>query len=137
MFRASLVAVAMLSATSAHAGPFGGVKKADLQAWVGVPVEALDMHPLFISMNLEKRTTENGVEIRNYRNGGPENLCSGGAFSTGQNTFSNTRCISRDVVCNNIFYIKDGKVLEYAPTGSCYTDKTVRPQSRYLEMIQK
>jgi hypothetical protein len=41
------------------------------------------------------------------------------------------------VVCNNIFYIKDGKVVEYAPTGNCYTDETVRPQARYLQFRNK
>ena len=40
-----------------------------------------------------------------------------------------TTCSSNRIVCNNIFYIRDGIVLEYAPTGRCYTDETVRPQS--------
>jgi hypothetical protein len=47
-----------------------------------------------------------------------------------------TTCSSNRVVCNNIFYIRDGVVVEYAPTGSCYTDDSVRPQVHYL-MLQK
>ena len=48
------------------------------------------------------------------------------------NAFSN--CTSGWVGCNNIFYIKDGKVIEYAPTGRCYTNETVQPQERYKRL---
>ena len=37
-------------------------------------------------------------------------------------------------MCNNIFYIKEGVIIEYAPTGRCYTDETVQPEPRYLRL---
>ena len=111
------------------------VRKQDLDAWVGMPVEALDTHSLFITVPMVKTRTESGIEIRNYANGVDVASCysSGGATTANRyvnaNTF--TTCASNRVVCNNIFYIKDGKVLEYAPTGRCYTDESVQPQARY------
>jgi hypothetical protein len=36
-----------------------------------------------------------------------------------------------------LFYIKDGKLIECAPTGRCYTDETVQPESRYLRLRAK
>jgi hypothetical protein len=52
----------------------------------------------------------------------------GNAFST---------CSSGWVGCNNIFYIKDGKVIEYAPTGNCFTDERVQPQARYKTLMKQ
>lgn len=39
----------------------GGVRQADLDAWVGVPVKALDTHSLFLTMRLERTLTEDGL----------------------------------------------------------------------------
>jgi len=118
------------------------VHQEDLDAWIGVPVEYLDMHPIFISMNLTKSISANGVEIRNYRNGGIHTSCrmvgqvatphyisnSAGTFYSGTTYSGGTPdCSSEEIVCNNIFYVKDGKVLQYLPTGRCYTDSRLRP----------
>jgi hypothetical protein len=119
------------------------VRQVDLDSWVGVPVAALDMHSLFITIPLYKTRTDGGVEVRNYANSESSDSCyrSGGAnLSKSGNYVSSstfTSCSSNKVVCNNIFYIKDGKVIEYAPTGQCYTDETVQPQKRYLELMNK
>jgi len=75
------------------------VRQQDLDAWVGVPVEALDTHPIFNTVPMDRTITDSGIEIRNYRNG----------------------------PCNNIFYIKGRKVIKYAPTGRCYTYKDLQP----------
>ena len=49
--------------------------------------------------------------------------------SVNYSQFSN--CVSNFAACNNIFYIKDGYVLRYVPTGTggarCYTTKELRP----------
>jgi hypothetical protein len=111
------------------------VRQQDLDAWVGLSVEALDTHSFFITVPMIRTRTESGIEIRNYANG--QNMASCAGFGNANaygswvqaNAFSN--CSSGWVGCNNIFYIKDGKVLEYAPTGQCYTDETVQPQARY------
>jgi len=119
------------------------VRQSDLDSWTGMPVEALDTHSLFLTVPMFRTLTESGIEIRNYANTKSHSSCSGGGgakvSSSGKymnaNTYSN--CTSETVGCNNIFYIKDGKVLEYAPTGQCYTNETVRPQRRYLDLVKR
>jgi len=114
------------------------VRQQDLDAWVGVPVEALDTHSIFITMPMYRTVTGSGIEIRNYTNGRNVANCFGTAGASGTGAFVNanafTTCSSGRIVCNNIFYIKDGKVLEYAPTGRCYTDESAQPQARYLRL---
>jgi hypothetical protein len=114
------------------------VRQQDLDAWVGVPVEALDTHSFFITVPMYRTRTESGIEIRNYANSRDITQCFGNA---GANAYGNyvtanafSTCSSGRIVCNNIFYIKDGKIIEYAPTGRCYTDATVQPQARYERM---
>lgn len=117
------------------------VRQSDLDSWPGIPVEALDTHSLFITIPMYRTMTESGIEIRNYANGSESESCysSGSGSKNGKylsaSTFTN--CSSNRVVCNNIFYIKNGKVFEYAPTGQCYTDETVRPQKRYLDLMKQ
>lgn len=112
------------------------VRQQDLDAWIGVPVEALDLHSFFLTVPMLRTITASGIEIRNYANGRDFSQCfgSGGAYKGGNlvnyNTF--TTCSSNRIVCNNIFYIKEGMVVEYAPTGRCYTDEFVQPEPRYL-----
>jgi hypothetical protein len=107
------------------------VRQQDLDSWVGMPVEALDTHSLFITVPMFKTFSASGIEIRNYANGADHSSCVSNAVSG--SLF--TSCSSNRVVCNNIFYIRDGKVLEYAPTGRCYTDDSVRPQLRYKRLM--
>ena len=109
------------------------VRQQDLDSWVGQPVSMLDMHPLFMTVPMEKRFTEDGIEIRNYRNAETVSSCSGSSYLNIGSGYGNSyaSCFEGDVVCNNLFYIKSGKVLRYAPTGRCYTDETVRPKKMY------
>lgn len=117
------------------------VRKQDLDAWVGVPVEALDTHSLFLTVPMYRTMSSSGIEIRNYANGADVASCFSNASGSRKGKYANaqafTTCSSGRVVCNNIFYIKDGVVVEYAPTGQCYTDDTVKPQSRYLQLNKK
>ena len=97
-----------------------GVRQSDLNTWVGMPVVALDTHSLFLTMRLERSYAENGaIEIRNYVNEANVMAPVGGML------------VSRRIACNNIFYIHDDCVIEYRPTGRCYTDHTTRPQGRW------
>ena len=119
------------------------VRQEDLDAWVGMPVEALDTHSLFITLPMVKTVTGSGIEIRNYPNKRNIGQCfgSGGINAYGYmnsatyNSFST--CSGGLVGCDNIFYIKNGVVVEYAPTGHCYTDETVRPQSRFQRLMNQ
>jgi hypothetical protein len=115
------------------------VRQVDIDSWKDVPVEALDMHSFFLTIPMFRTVTESGIEIRNYRNeGGYTTSCvgSGNAYGSGQyvNSSAFSSCSSGTSSCNNIFYIKEGRVLEYAPTGNCYTDKTVQPEARYMSL---
>ncbi len=129
----------MLSLVSLVALTGCSVRQKDLDAWVGQPVEALDTQPFFLTLPMVKTFTQSGVEIRNYINGRNIGRCFGSGYiygatynSANYNTFSN--CVSGFGACNNIFYIKNEKVIEYAPTGSggmrCFTDDRVLPSSR-------
>lgn len=116
------------------------VRQKDLDAWVGVPVEALDTHSFFITVPMYRTVTESGIEIRNYANGKQVANCFGTAGATNYGGYVNantfTTCSSGRVVCNNIFYIKNRKVIEYAPTGRCYTNETVQPEERYRRLME-
>jgi hypothetical protein len=116
------------------------VRQQDLDAWVGMPVEALDTHSLFITLPMVRTITASGIEIRNYPNKRNIGQCHGFG-SVNANAYLNTAtynsfatCSGGLVGCDNIFYIKNGVVVEYAPTGRCYTNETVQPQSRYQRL---
>jgi hypothetical protein len=115
------------------------VRQVDLDSWKDVPVEALDTHSFFLTVPMVRTVTESGIEIRNYVNSsGTTTSCvgSGTAYGSGQyvNSSAFSSCSSGTSTCNNIFYIKEGRVLEYAPTGNCRTDITVQPEARYMSL---
>lgn len=117
------------------------VRHQDIDAWVGVPVEALDTHSYFKTVQMYRKITGSGIEIRNYVNGkvGDVAKCwrlSGGGKS-GRYVNKFTACPDRLIVCNNIFHIREGKVIEYAPTGQCLTNETVQPQAHYLRLKEQ
>jgi hypothetical protein len=112
------------------------VRQEDLVAWEGAPVSALDAQPVFLTMRVVKTMTADGTEIRNYVNGRDVGSCSGGgsvyggfvSLATYQQYSS---CVSTFAACNNIFYIKNGRVIRYTPIGTggarCYTNDATRP----------
>lgn len=115
------------------------VRQEDLTSWVGQPVVELDTHPVFLTMPVVKTVTPQGIEIRNYVNGRNLASCSAGGFATNNGGFVNAStfnaCTQNFAACNNIFYIKDGKIIEYAPTGSggmrCFTNETLQPRRHF------
>ncbi|MGE0475029.1 MAG: hypothetical protein AB7P17_15450 [Nitrospirales bacterium] len=113
------------------------VRQQDLDAWVGIPVEALNTHPSFKNERMFRTRTHGGTEIRNYAYGYNFEECFGkaGAGKIGDFVEEDTfiRCSSGRIVCNNLFYIRNGKVLEYAPIGLCTTDTKVQPETHYLK----
>ena len=114
------------------------VRQQDLDAWVGVSVEALDTHAFFKAVPMFRTNTDNGTEIRNYAFGNDFQECFGktGTSKVGDFVSGNAfiTCSSSRIVCNNMFYIKEEKVLEYAPTGRCDTDEKLQPKARYLRI---
>lgn len=121
------------------------VRQADLDAWVGQPVAALETHPIFLTVPVVKTQASDGTEIWNYVNGRNIAQCSGGGSVYGKkisrasyDAFSS--CIQSFAACNNIFYIKDGVVLRYAPVGTggarCFTDERLHPGFRAATNIR-
>lgn len=103
-----ILALVLLSLLHGCATPT--VRQKDLDAWVNQPADLLETHPFFTTLPMEKKYTETGVEIRSYIN----EVANFGA-------------------CNSVFRIKNGRVLEYAPTASgrvrCFTDDRVLPSA--------
>jgi hypothetical protein len=113
------------------------VRPVDIDAWKNVPVEALDTHSLFITIPVVKTITDSGIEIRDYVNKVNVGRCFGNLYGTKNNanpyvSYQNYNafqtCSSEMRGCDNIFYIRDKKVIEYKPVGDCYTDDSVRPE---------
>lgn len=115
------------------------VRQKDLDSWVGQPVSALDIHPVFLTMKVVRTVSADGTEVRNYVNGKQVMDCSGGGSvfagtisSAAYNQFMS--CTNSRPTCNNIFYIKDGRVTNYTPIGTgggrCFTDERARPGFR-------
>jgi hypothetical protein len=120
------------------------VRQEDLDAWAGRPVADLDVHPVFVTMAMRGTTTPDGTEIRNYVNSREATSCFGGgsvtpgykpagysAISAGSNSSQSMMCSSSTPTCNNLFYIKGGKVEHYTPVGSggarCFTNEKLQP----------
>lgn len=126
--------VALFVLVSGCADPV--VRQQDLDVWVGMPVAALDTQPLFVTISMIRTVTDSGIEIRNYASGRDFGSCteSGSAITAGAyvNAEAFANCTSGWAGCNNIFHLKQGKVLEYAPTGRCYTNESVWPTARYV-----
>ena len=112
------------------------VREVDLASWVNAPIEALDLHSVFLTIPMIKTLTDKNIEIRIYANKRNISRCFG-STQANMNTYVSTavfnqfkNCVSEIDGCDNIFYIKDGKVLEYVPVGNCYTDESSRPEKR-------
>lgn len=113
------------------------VRQEDLASWVNAPVAALDLHSIFATMPMYRTVAANGVEMRNYVNSEDISRCfgTGNAYSRGRSISLSafSTCRASSVTCNNIFYVQGDRVLEYRPTGSCYTDKRAQPEARWLQ----
>ncbi len=123
------------------------VRQSDLDAWAGVPVIALDTHSLLLGYPMIKTFTDTGIEIRIYSEKIGVSSCAGSGFGSANlqrgSTLSSANftayqsCTSRLVGCDGIFYIRDGKVIEAKVAGSCYTDKSYRPEPGYEKFMNK
>jgi len=129
------VAFLSLVATSMICGCLS-VRQADLDAWVGQPVVALETHPIFLTVPVVKTQASDGTEIWNYVNGSNLGQCSGGGSiysgTVDYATYSKfSSCVQRFAACNNIFFIRDGRVTKYTPIGTggmrCYTTEQLQP----------
>ena len=112
------------------------VNPADTEAWVGQPTSVLEKQPLFLTMPVIKTQASDGTDIWNYVSGQAATSCNqdGTLFGrrVGWGAYSGfTDCISRFQACNNIFYIRDGRVQRVVVQASggaqCSTDRRFLP----------
>ena len=112
------------------------VNPADTEAWVGQPVSVLEKQPLFLTMQVVKTQASDGTDIWNYVTGQAATSCNqDGTFlgrRIGWGTYmAFTDCTSRFQACNNIFYIRDGRVQRVVVMASggaqCSTDRRFLP----------
>jgi len=113
-----------------------GVRQSDLDSWVDVPVLALDTQSFFLTVPMVKTTTDSGIEIRNYVNKRAIGFCGGSGVLSYSNFNAFQSCSARMAGCDNIFYIRDGKVIEYKPVGNCYTNEMVRPEKGWEKFLR-
>jgi len=112
------------------------VNPADTEAWVGQPVLLLEKQPYFISMRVVKTQASDGTEIWNYVNGRDVSVCNQDGTIWGHRVGWGTYmgfadCTSHYSSCNNIFYIRDGRVQRVVVQSNggaqCSTDKRFLP----------
>ena len=115
-----------------------GVRQQDVDAWVDQPVIELERHPFLVSIPLVKTKLSDGSEIWNYVNGRNISGCSGslggasfGGYTSYQNYNAFMSCVGGFAACNNIFYVRSGRVERYTPVGTggarCYTNENIQP----------
>jgi hypothetical protein len=89
-----------------------------------------------------RTVTPSGIEVRNYPNKRNIGHCFGAGGVNANSTLSYAAyssfatCVSGRSGCDNIFYIKNGIVVEYVPTGRCKTDERVRPEPRFERLMK-
>ena len=109
----------------------------DTEAWVGQPVNVLEKHPLFITMQVVKTQSSDGTDIWNYVTGKDVSSCTQDGTSmfgrrVGWGMYSGwSSCVARHETCNNIFYIRNDRVqrVVIVPTGGarCPADPRFQP----------
>jgi len=103
-------------------GCYRTVHQADLDAWRGAKVEALEAHPVFAALPLDKRPLSDGRELWTYREctEKPAVVISGEYGTIVQP--GSAHC------CSSQFFIRGGLVEEYRAVGACATDESLRPR---------
>ena len=103
------------------------VRQEDLLSWKGVPVEKLDTHSFWVTIPMKKVILKDGTEIRFYINSRSVFNCLNNQMDSIASS-GITTCMNNKVTCNNVFKIKDEKVISYEPKGRCYTDTFLQPE---------
>jgi hypothetical protein len=103
-----------------------------MDAWVGQPVEVLDSNPSLSTLPMTTTNIAGGVEVRAYSDRRTVQDCSGSASVASVYGSKGQRpCAHLVLGCDNLFYIRDGRVLQYVPTPvgatSCSTSELVLP----------
>ncbi|HYA75502.1 MAG TPA: hypothetical protein VED83_01225 [Burkholderiaceae bacterium] len=136
-FKARLAALACGAVLAGCESAPPAVHQQDLDTWVGAPVSALDTHPLFGTLPMVRVFPESGVEVRDYVNKRyvagclPPASAGSKTFTMNPGTYKAFRTCSENMSgCDNVFTIKNGKVMQFSPEGQCKTSEIVRPSGR-------
>ena len=135
--RLSLLLVSTVLGVTGCINTAAEVRQQDLDAWVGQPVIALELHPVFITMPVVKTTASDGTQIWNYVNGRGVGNCLHSGSILGAVDYATylgfNNCMAGFAACNNIFYIRDSRIMKYTPVGTgglrCYTDESLQPNA--------
>lgn len=114
------------------------VDKADLAAWTGQSVVALENHPYFAALPVVVAQTSDGTTLRRYVEGASLDRCLGhrrdGRSMVDYSTYTElASCLERLSSCSHVFALRDGRVVRYevAATGGavCRTNEAMRPRA--------
>lgn len=126
---AGLATVAALTTvvSCGSSSPPRTVRQVDLDAWTGIPLAELEMHPLFSTLPRNIRALSDGRQLWTFSNCKSivEIYCMG---SNGLMACSGGE--TWRPCCQNQFVVRDTEVESFRAVGHCYTDCTVRPASR-------
>ena len=136
-----LVSIGLCAGCVAYEPP-QGVRQHDLDAWVGIPVIALETHSFFVPLPLVKTRTSDGLEIWHYANRQGISSCTANMASSGSSVNYKTyvsyqQCTSGLYGCDSIFYIREGRVLQYKTSGSCYTTEMHQPEPGWQQLQRR
>lgn len=133
----STITVALCTAGLAGCAAPPVVHHEDVQVWAGIPVAALDTHRFFSTLPMVRTITPAGIEIRDYVDKRYVAGCLPSAnantkiFTMNTGMYKAFRACSENMVgCDNVFYIDQGIVTQFAPSGQCKTSDAVRPQGQ-------
>jgi len=148
--RALVVAGVVIGCGGGSPPPPKTVRQVDVDAWQGAPLIELERHPLFASHHRFVQTLSDGTQMWTYQvcTSGYNDVYCGSRATTMRtapgvaNTSVDTRCSGGDYwksCCHNEFNInwQEKKVLTFRPFGNCYTDCSVRPESRPCNESEK
>jgi hypothetical protein len=115
-----VLCVALIGCATVHAD--------DIESWQGAPTVELQTHPLFSTVPKKVEPLADGSEMWTFSN------CIAGRATETCNVVGNAMVCSggqpTQACCYNQFLVRGARVAWYRTVGSCYTDCSVRPESR-------
>jgi len=121
----------------AGCAPAPVVHHEEADVWAGTPVAALDTNPFFSALPMVRTSTPAGIEIRDYVDKKyvagclPPASANTKVFTMNFGTYRAFRACSENMIgCDNVFYVDNGVVSQFAPSGQCKASAAVRPQGR-------
>ncbi len=100
------------------------------ELWLGRNSDELLLHPIFASLPLERRKTNQGIEVFSFQNSGGTSETQSCNLDSYYNSYTNSSsgkgsCETNrfEIKCSHIFYVNNDKVSDYKKVGKCYGDR--------------